>query len=99
MQPLYLFLIILIGPLFVDYAFAQQVVTVNQTTACFLNYSAGIDLWENCGLDEDYIVFAYSIVSLSRDFPIICPSNGWRNVWYIDLVHLHQANQGILITI
>ena len=58
MQPLYLFLIILIGPLFVDYAFAQQVVTVNQTTACFLNYSAGIDLWENCGLDEDYIAFA-----------------------------------------
>src|SRR3990167_10355609 len=58
MQPLYLFLIILIGPLFVDYAFAQQVVTVNQTTACFLNYSAGIDLWENCGLDEYYIAFA-----------------------------------------
>jgi len=39
-------------------AFAQVVVDVNQTTPCFLNYSAGIDLWENCGIRDDYLTFA-----------------------------------------
>jgi hypothetical protein len=39
--------------------YAQEVVIpVNQTVPCFLNYSAGLDLWENCGADEDYLDFA-----------------------------------------
>jgi len=37
---------------------AQVVVDVNQTTPCFLNYTAGIDLWENCGIRDDYLDFA-----------------------------------------
>src|SRR3990167_7424282 len=53
MQILYLIAVLALLPL--NSAFAQQVVSVNQTTACFLNYSAGIDLWKNCGLDDDYI--------------------------------------------
>ena len=58
MQFLYLIAILTALPLLVDYASAQQLVTVNQTTACFLNYSAGLDMWENCGLDEDYLEFS-----------------------------------------
>lgn len=39
-------------------AAAQQSITVNQTEACFLNYTAGVDMWENCGYGEDYIASA-----------------------------------------
>ena len=35
-------------------AFAQTI-QVNQTTPCFLNYTAGIHVWDNCGMDEDYL--------------------------------------------
>src|SRR3990167_4584124 len=51
----YILAIFFLLPIFIDSAFAQQIVSVNQTTACFLNYSAGLDIWENCGLDEDYL--------------------------------------------
>lgn len=37
---------------------AQVIVDVNQTTPCFLNYSAGIQLWENCGIRDDFLDFA-----------------------------------------
>lgn len=37
---------------------AQVVVDINQTQPCFLNYSAGLDLWENCGIRDDYLTFA-----------------------------------------
>jgi len=37
---------------------AQVVVDINQTTPCFLNYSAGLDLWENCGIRDDFLTFA-----------------------------------------
>lgn len=49
-------LIAVIGvlPLF-DNAFAQTIIPVNNTTPCFLNYTAGPDIWENCGMGEDYI--------------------------------------------
>jgi len=32
-----------------------QVITVNQTQPCFLNYTAGIDMFRNCGLGDDYL--------------------------------------------
>ena len=35
-----------------------QIIVVNQTTPCFLNETAGIQLWRNCGADEDYIQWA-----------------------------------------
>ena len=39
--------------------YAQEVVIpVNQTQPCFLNYSAGSDLWQNCGVSDDYLTFA-----------------------------------------
>lgn len=38
--------------------YAQVTIPVNQTVPCFLNYSAGADLWENCGVSEDYLQFS-----------------------------------------
>src|SRR3972149_6020940 len=32
-----------------------QIINVNQTDPCFLNMSAGADMWENCGYGEDYL--------------------------------------------
>jgi len=49
--------IILLGILavsFVSPAFAQTI-NVTETTPCFLNYTAGIEIWDNCGMDEDYL--------------------------------------------
>jgi len=39
----------------IQFAYAQETITVNQTTPCFLNYTAGADLWMNCGFDTDYL--------------------------------------------
>ncbi len=47
-------------PPFLPEATAQEVITVNQTTPCFLNYTAGVEMWQNCGYDEDYIDAALS---------------------------------------
>ena len=32
-----------------------QIIQVNQTTPCFLNASAGADMWRNCGITTDYL--------------------------------------------
>jgi len=32
-----------------------QIIQVNNTTPCFLNYSAGAQMWQNCGFNTDYI--------------------------------------------
>lgn len=37
---------------------SAQTITVNSTDPCFLNYTAGVELWENCGFDDDYLTFA-----------------------------------------
>lgn len=28
---------------------------INGTQPCFLNYTAGIDIWQNCGMGTDYL--------------------------------------------
>lgn len=53
---LYLLLLFLIP--FVTDAYAQETIIVNSSTPCFLNATAGIHMWENCGADEDFISFA-----------------------------------------
>ncbi len=50
--------ILLSGALSIPIAYAQETITVNQTDPCFLNYTAGSDLWQNCGVSEDYLGFA-----------------------------------------
>lgn len=37
-----------------------QTITLNGTQPCFLNYTAGIDIWQNCGMRSDYIRAALS---------------------------------------
>ena len=32
-----------------------QIITVNATSPCFLNLTAGADMWENCGYGDDYL--------------------------------------------
>ena len=54
----YLLLLAFLTIPFLSDAYAQQVITVNSTTPCFLNATAGIHMWENCGADEDFISFA-----------------------------------------
>ena len=40
-----------------DYAYAQT--SINVTTGggdpCFLNYTAGVDMWANCGIEQDWV--------------------------------------------
>lgn len=57
---LYLLAIFSAGIFIIDseQAFAQTTITVNNTTPCFLNYTAGADMIGNCGYDEDYIAAA-----------------------------------------
>ena len=66
-------------PLFIgtSEAFAQTTITVNQTTPCFLNYTAGIDLWENCGADEDWLTFAL--------LPFEWITGGWFSALFVSL--------------
>ena len=45
-----------ITPLFdIPEANAQVSIPVNQTTPCFLNYTAGSNMVGNCGFDEDFL--------------------------------------------
>ena len=74
----YLWFLLLV-PLFIgtSEAFAQTTITVNQTTPCFLNYTAGIDLWENCGADEDWLTFAL--------LPFEWITGGWFSALFVSL--------------
>lgn len=44
---------------FINSAYGQEIIDVNQTTPCFLNYTAGVDMWRNCGMGEDYLNTAF----------------------------------------
>lgn len=50
-------LLLLLLPFVIPDSFAQEEIIVNSTTPCFFNYTAGIDMWEQCGADEDFISF------------------------------------------
>ena len=34
-----------------------QTILVNQTAPCFMNLTAGAQMWQNCGFDTDYLQF------------------------------------------
>lgn len=36
-------------------AISLQIIQVNSTAPCFLNYTAGPEIWRNCGITEDYL--------------------------------------------
>lgn len=45
----------MIDPLWIHIVLMQVNVVVNSTQPCFMNYSAGADLWKNCGMGSDYM--------------------------------------------
>jgi len=58
MKYLILLVILFSSPLVFDSAFAQVEINVTDSgVPCFLNYSAGVEMWKNCGADEDYLAF------------------------------------------
>jgi len=50
---LFVVLVLASTPLIFDDAFAQTDIDVGESTPCFLNYTAGVDMWGNCGMEED----------------------------------------------
>jgi len=36
-------------------AFAQTTIEVPSTEPCFLNYTAGVEMWRNCGIEDDFL--------------------------------------------
>ena len=73
-------LLLLLSPLLLQQAYAQEVIIVNQTTPCFLNFTAGIDMWENCGADEDYISFVM--------LPFEWITGGWFSMILVSVILL-----------
>ena len=45
---------------FISQVYAQEVITINQTTPCFLNYTASYHIIENCNASDDYIAWIIS---------------------------------------
>ena len=50
---LFIVTIIFVGG--VSSVYAQTEINVTSSTPCFLNYTAGVDMWEECGFQDDYI--------------------------------------------
>jgi hypothetical protein len=57
----YLILTVLVLSFGVSEAFAQNTVTIigdESLQPCFMNMTAGAQMWSNCGADDDYLDFA-----------------------------------------
>ena len=55
MNYLVIFLIALsVFPLYHD-AFGQTIINVTSATPCWENYTAGVQMWSNCGFDTDFV--------------------------------------------
>ena len=39
----------------VPVAHAQTAITVPESTPCFLNYTAGANMWDNCNFEDDFL--------------------------------------------
>ena len=40
---------------FTPTSYAQTTVDVTETTPCFMDYSAGINMWKNCGFEDNFL--------------------------------------------
>jgi hypothetical protein len=54
MMNVYLLIIGFLGITFISPAFAQTI-NVTETPPCFLNYTAGVQVWEDCGMGDDWL--------------------------------------------
>jgi hypothetical protein len=51
---LILFIVSIISsPIIIDEIHAQTTIDVGESTPCFLDYTAGVDMWANCGMETD----------------------------------------------
>ena len=41
------------SPFIIDQAYGQTNIEVGETTPCFMNYTAGAEMWKNCNFDGD----------------------------------------------
>ena len=41
------------SPFIIDQAYAQTVIDVGETQPCFMNYTAGSQMWKNCDFQGD----------------------------------------------
>ena len=48
-------LLLLIIPFLIGEANAQTIINVSSSDPCFLNYTAGAQMWHNCGFDTDFM--------------------------------------------
>ncbi len=46
---------VLVIPFLINDAYGQTVINVTATDPCFLNYTAGVDMFRNCGFQTDFI--------------------------------------------
>lgn len=59
MNTRYIFIFSLVFiPFLIDDVYAQQAIEIAPVTPCIFNYTAGVNMWRNCGADEDYLKFA-----------------------------------------
>ena len=74
-----------------------QIIHVNATTPCFLNTTAGPDMWKNCGAGQDYIKFAL--------LPFMWVTGGWFSMILASVIIIavwikfHKITYPILIGI
>ncbi|MCH7560094.1 MAG: hypothetical protein IIC67_01780 [Thaumarchaeota archaeon] len=50
--------IIALSPFLISNVYAQVTINVTETLPCFLNYTAGPQMWNNCGFADDPIAAA-----------------------------------------
>lgn len=43
------------SPFIIESVYAQTTVDVTETTPCFMDYDAGVDMWKNCGFEDNFI--------------------------------------------
>ncbi len=48
-------MVVFSGVIGLNDAFAQTEINVTEAQPCFLNYTAGVQMWKNCGFQEDYL--------------------------------------------
>ena len=96
MIPQVILLALLVSPL-IGFAYADQSITVNATTPCFLNSTAGFQMLENCGANRDWLKFIL--------LPFEWVTGGWFSVILVSVLILstylkyHKAIYPVIIGI
>lgn len=58
MMKIYILVLSLAVFSFFQSSYAQTAINVTDTEPCFMNFTAGMDMWRQCGADEDFLNFA-----------------------------------------